>query len=258
MNKKLVNIGVILFIIICVTAGVLFFFKKVWNKDSDSDSSSSSKTEEYYGKRGKISEIETVSFLTKGEDLLVGMMALPPNTVETAFSEDNMINFALYVAQERYGNMLTEKKSKSGEYDYYIQPEVIDSIISEFFGRTDIVYSPDSEAYNFSQSANCFIFKQDLQKTLWYYPVSQETTEDRIIITVDGVYINDDQEESVLREAKYGGKYKKEKVDNTVKFIYNKDGYLIAYQYVSEDAPAPTETPVEETPAEAPVEEVVE
>lgn len=163
------------------------------------------------------------------------MMGVEPKNEETAFTEDDMVSFALYVAQARYSNLLEEKKDyTTGENVYYIQPEIIDSIIAEFFGRTDIEYSYESEKYNYSYGNKKFLFKQDFEKILWYYPVSQETTEDKIIITVDSVYINDDQEDYPLREAKYEGRYTSDKIDSTIKFIYNKEGYLTAYQYVSE------------------------
>ncbi len=163
------------------------------------------------------------------------MMALEPKTEETEFSETDMVKFALYIAQERYNSLLDQKKNNSGEYEYYIDTEVIDSIIEEFFGKTDITYSADETEYNYSKSNKCFIFKQDLEKTLWYYPVTQETVDDIISITVDSVYINDDQEDYSLREAKYEGKYKEENIDSTIIFNFDKNGYLVSYKYVSKE-----------------------
>lgn len=162
-------------------------------------------------------------------------MALEPKTEETEFSETDMVKFALYIAQERYNSLLDQKKNNSGEYEYYIDTEVIDSIIEEFFGKTDITYSADETEYNYSKSNKCFIFKQDLEKTLWYYPVTQETVDDIISITVDSVYINDDQEDYSLREAKYEGKYKEENIDSTIIFNFDKNGYLVSYKYVSKE-----------------------
>ncbi|MBR3133036.1 MAG: hypothetical protein IKG42_03045 [Clostridia bacterium] len=237
MGKKVLIIGIIVIVVAALIGGSIFAYNKFKNKKDDNTVTINEtiNIEEYYGKRGKITETERVSFLIKAEDLIVGMMALAPNTEETPFSENDMIKFALYVAQERYSDMLESKKNyKTGEYEYYINPDVISSIIQEFFGRSDIEFSYDSDDYNYSSSNKKFIFNQDIQKTLWYYPVSQETTEDRIVITVDSVYINEDQADYSLREAKYEGRYEKDKVDSTIKFIYNTNGYLVAYQYVGE------------------------
>ncbi len=227
MKKRVIIICIIVLVAI---AGLVLFFNR--NKFK-ATAPKIVNTGEYYGKRGDISETERVSFLTKADDLLVGMMALEPKTEETAFSETDMVKFALYVAQERYSTMLAEKKGAAGENVYLIEPEVVDSIISEIFGRSDIQYSYEETAYNYSRSNKGFLFKVDLAKTLWYYPVSQETTDDRISITVDSVYINDDQQDYALREAKYEGKYKEDKVDSTIKFNYDKNGYLVSYQYVN-------------------------
>ncbi|MBR3153358.1 MAG: hypothetical protein IKF52_07235 [Clostridia bacterium] len=231
MSKKIIVIVVIILIIIALACSSFGIYKFIKNKkDKEENTVTINETidiEEYYGKRDKITETERVSFLIKGEDLIAGMIGIAPNTTETPFSETDMIKFALYVAQARYSTMLEEKKD-----NYYIEPEVISSIIEEFFGRTDIEFSSDAEEYNYSSYNECFIFKEDIQKTLWYYPVAQETTEDRIVVTVDSVYINEDQEDYSLREAKYEGRYEKDNVDSTIKFIYNANGYLVAYQYV--------------------------
>lgn len=227
MKKRIL---IICIVIVVLAVGIYFLF--INKKDTNSQEVSNTQNTEYYGKRGNITETERVSFLLKAEDLLIGMMALEPKTEETEFSETDMIKFAIYVAQERYGSMLEQRKNRSGEYEYYIDTEVIDDIINEFFGKTDLTYSYESEEYNYSRSNQCFISNVDLEKTLWYYPVSQETTDDRIVITVDSVYIDDSQEDYSLREAKYEGKYQEDKVDSTIKFNYDKNGYLVSYQYV--------------------------
>ena len=51
-------------------------------------------------------------------------------------------------------------------------------------------------------------------------------------ITADAIFIADGQDQSVIENARYDGKYGKDNVDNTIKFIFNKSGKLVSYQYL--------------------------
>ncbi len=65
MKKRIL----IICIIVAILGGVVYlFFNKNKTKDTDVQSTNAS---DYYGKRGNITETERVSFLIKGEDLLV-------------------------------------------------------------------------------------------------------------------------------------------------------------------------------------------
>ena len=59
------------------------------------------------------------------------MMGLPISKEITAFSNDNMIRFALNVAVQRYSDMLQEKTAgrKTG---YFIDTAVVNKITDEF------------------------------------------------------------------------------------------------------------------------------
>ena len=58
-----------------------------------------------------------------------------------------------------------------------------------------------------------------------------QTNGDNKEIIVDAIFVKDNQDDSEIESAKYEGKYQKEDVDNTVKFIFNKSGKLVSYQY---------------------------
>ena len=52
------------------------------------------------------------------------------------------------------------------------------------------------------------------------------------MITVDSIFISDDNDVDIIENAKYNGKYDEEAVDSHVKFIFDTRGKLVAYQYV--------------------------
>ena len=52
------------------------------------------------------------------------------------------------------------------------------------------------------------------------------------MITVDSIFISDDNQVDVIENAKYNGKYDEDAVDSNVKFIFDNMGKLVAYQYV--------------------------
>lgn len=195
----------------------------------------------YYGQRGNISNSEKIMFLSKNEDLLAGMIGLEYSIYEKQFDENDMINFANNVAFRRYSNILEKQSSSDGENKYIIDKKIIDDIIEEFFGVTDLVHEEiDHELY--SRSRGYYIFDKEFEESMWFYPVNEEVvevsqeenseTEKNILITADSIYIDETKEEGEYKNIKYDGMYDENIVEYTIKFKYDEDGKLISYQYI--------------------------
>ena len=157
------------------------------------------------------------------------MMGLPVSNNVTEFSNENMIKFALNIAVERYSNILTEKKDKNG-VSYLVPKEVINAITDEYFDIKEVTFDVNNSEY-YSKANKAFLYGINIEKTLYYYPVDMQTNGDNKEIIVDAIFVKDNQDDSEIESAKYEGKYQKEDVDNTVKFIFNKSGKLVSYQY---------------------------
>ncbi len=221
---------IIVLVVIILGLGGFIGFKLATKKGNNNENVGEVAQEESYGKRGNISEEERVKFLMKNDDYLVGMMSLPASAEVKNFTHNEMINFALNVAVERYSTILT--KSKKDSSSYVIGVETVNSILNEFFGLSTTVIDPAQNEY-YSKSTKTFVYNQANEKTLYYYPVSLENKEGGIKeITVDAIYINDENKASNLDKAKFEGKYGQNNVDNTIKFIFNENGYLTSYQYL--------------------------
>ena len=213
----------------------------------------------FYGQRGNISSSEKIMFLTKNEDLLAGMMGLEYSTSEKKFDQNDMITFANYVAYERYNNILEKQTSSNGENKYIIDKEIIDDIVEEFFGTYDLIHEEiDHELY--SRSRGYYIFDKEYEKSMWFYPVNEETIEvtdsnnvenledsensetteneennvkeKNVLITADSIYIDETKEEGEYKNIKYDGMYDENIVEYTIKFRYDENGKLISYQYI--------------------------
>ncbi len=226
--KKVVIILIVAILIIGIIVGTLFFRG---SKKNNVESTNQTNSEEYYGNRGNISQVEKVKFLSQNDEYLVGMMGLPVVKEVTAFTNDDMIRFALNVAVERYSEMFQEK-TVSGTKGLLIDVSVVNKITNEFFGIQEVDFDKQQNEY-YSRSLKGFLFDEEIQKTLYYYPISMEKNEEsgNTEITADAIFITDDQDKNVIESAKYEGKYKKDSVDNTIKFIFNNEGKLISYQY---------------------------
>lgn len=204
----------------------------------------------YYGQRGNISTSEKIQFLSKNDDLLVGMMNLKYSEEEVAYTTDDMTTFAVYVAKYRYGETLEKVSVSGGKTSYKIDTEIIDGIIKEFFGTQNIIHSEVDNDY-YSRSRGYFLIDQEFEQSMWFYPVSEEKTEvtekietedseenteikkNYIIITADSIYIDETKEESEYKNIKYDGMYDDTIVEYTIKFKYDENGKLISYQYIN-------------------------
>lgn len=225
--KKVVIILVIAILVVAGFVGFNFY------KGKKKNNSTGEITQEVsYGKRGNITESERIKFLSQNDEYLVGMMGLAvPDDVKN-FSNDDMIRFALNVAVERYSSMLDTKKNKDGSEDYVINEKTVNKITEEFFGLDSVYFDKTTNPY-YSKSNKAFLFGENTEKTLYYYPVSQENKEDGSVeIIVDAIFVSDDQDAEKIDKAKYEGKYGQDNVDNTLKFIFNANGKLISYQYI--------------------------
>lgn len=227
--KKVVIGLVVAILIVASIVGILFLNTK--GKKQNSGDGQVVTGEEYYGNRGNISQVEKIKFLSKNDEYLVGMIGLPVSNDVTNFSNDNMIQFALNIAVERYKNMLTEKKNKDGSKSYLVSKEVVNEITNEYFGIEDVPFDEASNEY-YSKANKAFLYGENIEKTLYYYPVDMKDEADKVEITADAIFVSDDQEQSVIENAKYDGKYSKDNVDNTIKFTFNKNGKLVSYQYL--------------------------
>lgn len=205
----------------------------------------------FYGQRGNISNSEKIMFLTKNKDLLAGMMGLEYTLDEKEFTENDMITFANYVAYERYNNILEKQTSSDGRDIYLIDKEIIDNIIDEFFGVSKIIHEEiDHDLY--SRSRGYYLFDKEYEKSMWFYPVSEEVVEvtideenienienvenavkeKNILITADSIYIDETKEEGEYKNIKYDGMYDKNIVEYTIKFRYDNNSKLLSYQYI--------------------------
>lgn len=227
--KKIVIVLIIAILIVASVVGVSFYNGK--NKEKNTNGNNQvAQTEQYYGNRGNISQAEKIKFLSKNDEYLIGMMGLPVSNNVTEFSNENMIKFALNIAVERYSNILTEKKDKNG-VSYLVPKEVINAITDEYFDIKEVTFDANNSEY-YSKANKAFLYGINIEKTLYYYPVDMQTNGDNKEITVDAIFVKDNQDDSEIESAKYEGKYQKEDVDNTVKFIFNKSGKLVSYQYL--------------------------
>ena len=227
--KKIVIVMIIAILIVASVVGVSFYNGK--NKEKNTNGNNQvAQTEQYYGNRGNISQAEKIKFLSKNDEYLIGMMGLPVSNNVTEFSNENMIKFALNIAVERYSNILTEKKDKNG-VSYLVPKEVINAITDEYFDIKEVTFDANNSEY-YSKANKAFLYGINIEKTLYYYPVDMQTNGDNKEITVDVIFVKDNQDDSEIESTKYEGKYQKEDVDNTVKFIFNKSGKLVSYQYL--------------------------
>lgn len=227
--KKVVITLIVAILIVGIIVGTLFF--RGSKKNNGGSTNQENSIEQYYGNRGNISQVERIKFLSKNDEYLVGMMGLPVFTEVTAFSNDDMIRFALNVAIQRYSGVLQER-TVGRTTGYFIDTAIVNKITDEFFGISDVEFDSQQNEY-YSRSLKGFLFDVEIEKTLYYYPVSMErnTNTGNIEIIADAIFVTDDQENNVIESAKYEGKYNQDNVDNTIKFIFNNEGKLISYQY---------------------------
>lgn len=229
MDKKVV-IGIILVILIIIGIAVgIFLFRK--NDKKPTQEVTTTNIQEYYGKRGNITDTERIKFLSKNDEYLVGMIGLATSNEVKTFSNDDIIRFSLNIAVLRYSTMLDQKKTKDGVNQYIVSEETLNKIANEFFGVANVEFDKKTNQY-YSTSNKAFLFSENIEKTLYYYPVTQEKKEDGSVdITVDAILVADSDTET-FEKAKYEGKYLQENVDNTVKFTFNAAGKLISYQHL--------------------------
>lgn len=236
--KKLDIFLIVLTIVLAISLIIvsIFLFKEVQKNENVNNQKIS-----YYGQRGNISNSEKIMFLSKNEDLLAGMIGLEYSTYEKQFDENDMINFANNIAFRRYSNILEKQSSSDRENKYIIDKKIIDDIVEEFFGVTDLVHEEiDHELY--SRSRGYYIFDKEFEESMWFYPVNEEVvevsqeenseTEKNILITADSIYIDETKEEGEYKNIKYDGMYDENIVEYTIKFKYDEDGKLISYQYI--------------------------
>lgn len=226
--KKVVIGLVIAILIVASIVGILFLNTKGKKNLGDGQVAT---TEEYYGNRGNISQVEKIKFLSKNDEYLIGMIGLPVSNEVTNFSNDNMIQFALNIAVDRYGSMLTEKKNKDGSKAYVVPTDMVNEITNEYFGIAEVPFNDTTNTY-YSKANKAFLYGENIEKTLYYYPVDMKEEGETVEITADAIFIADGQDQSVIENARYDGKYGKDNVDNTIKFIFNKSGKLVSYQYL--------------------------
>ena len=226
--KKVVIGLVIAILIVASIVGILFLNTKGKKNLGDGQVAT---TEEYYGNRGNISQVEKIKFLSKNDEYLIGMIGLPVSNEVTNFSNDNMIQFALNIAVDRYGSMLTEKNNKDGSKAYVVPTDMVNEITNEYFGIAEVPFNDTTNTY-YSKANKAFLYGENIEKTLSYYPVDMKEEGETVEITADAIFIADGQDQSVIENARYDGKYGKDNVDNTIKFIFNKSGKLVSYQYL--------------------------
>ena len=243
--KKLDIFLIVLTIVLAISLIIvsIFLFKEVQKNENVNNQKIS-----YYGQRGNISNSEKIMFLSKNKDLLAGMMGLEYTLDEKEFTENDMITFANYVAYERYNNILEKQTSSDGRDIYLIDKEIIDNIIDEFFGVSKIIHEEvDHDLY--SRSRGYYLFDKEYEKSMWFYPVSEEVVEvtideenlenvenavkeKNILITADSIYIDETKEEGEYKNIKYDGMYDKNIVEYTIKFRYDNNSKLLSYQYI--------------------------
>ena len=260
LDVFLIVVTVILLVALIVVS--IFLFNATRNNNATNGQAS---TSTYYGQRGNIKNSEKILFLSKNEDLLTGMIGLEYSTDEMTFTTEQMITFAVYVASERYEAILQTEADVNGVERYIISTEVIDSILDEFFGVTDIIHEvEDHDLY--SRSRGYYLLDKTFEKTMWFYPVNEEivevtnetneniNTEENVVenvdentdtsieentinilITADSIYIDETKEESEYKNIKYDGMYNEDIVEYTIRFRYDENGKLISYQYIENE-----------------------
>ncbi len=228
------RIVIILIVVIIVVAGIISFMFLHNGNNKKTNQGQISNAEEAYGNRGNISEVEKIKFLSKNDEYLIGMIGLPVKQELTDFTYNDMIRFALNIAQERYknySNILVKRTNKDGTNSYIVSEKMVFDIIDEYFGLKEVSYDQSTNEY-YSKSNKAFVLDENVEKTLYYYPVDCNKLDgEKKEITVDAIFISDDLDKLVIENAKYAGKYGKENVDNTIKFVFNKNGHLVSYQY---------------------------
>lgn len=226
MNKKGILISIL---ILVLTISLIIVSVKLYT----STHNHSSQSQTYYGQRGNISNTEKVQFLSKNADFLIGMMELDYSEKEMEFTKDQMITFAVYVAKNRYEDLLEKYVGNNKKDSYIIDTKIIDAIIKEFFNVDNISYTDEDNKY-YSRSRKYFLFDENFEKSMWYYPVDEKTLEEKYtIITADSIYIDEEKEKKEYKNAKYNGEYSEDMVEYTMKFKFDKNGYLISYQYIN-------------------------
>lgn len=125
-----------------------------------------------YGNRGNISQTEKIKFLAKNDEYLVGMIGLDKSTEEKEFTNEDMIRFALNIAVYRYSSILETKKTKTSS-GYLVQTKMLNEITNEFFGNSNVPFDQKTNPY-YSVANKGFIFTESIEKSLYYYPVSQD------------------------------------------------------------------------------------
>lgn len=261
--KKVV---VVLIVAILIVFGLIGFMY-LRGRRSDSNSNKTDVTTDSginYGNRGNISQVEKVKFLSKNDEYLVGMIGLPISAEVKQFSDDDMIRFALNVAVTRYSNMLTTKNNKDGSKSFFVPTSVVNSITAEYFGVKEVEFDQDKNEY-YSKSNKTFILDELPEITLYYYPVTMNEidgaqftsigviTEPEVLddasteteietndikekkykeVIADAIFISDDKDVDTIENAKFNGKYSEDEVDSSIKFIFNGEGTLVAYQYM--------------------------
>ena len=200
--KKIVTI---LIVVILIVSGIIVFLFLHNGKNKKEPQGQLTKSEESYGNRGKISQVEKVKFLSKNDEYLVGMIGLPVKNELTDFSSNDMIRFALNIAVERfkdYPNVIVKKANQNGTNSYLVQEKMVFNIIDEYFGIKEVSYDQATNEY-YSKSNKAFILEENVQKSLYYYPVeSTELEEGKKEILADAIFISDDQYKKAIENAK--------------------------------------------------------
>lgn len=255
--KKIVIVLVIAILVISGLIGFMYLRGKNSNSKDNNNGNNSSVS---YGNRGNISQVEKIKFLSKNDEYLVGMIGLPVSKEIKQFTDDDMIRFALNVAVTRYEDMLTTKSNKDGTNSYLISTTVVNSITSEYFGVNQVKFDADKNEY-YSKSNKAFLLNELPKVTLYYYPVTMADADSTKFvgqevgtlletntegdasnsadkekkykeITADAIFVSDEKDLDTIEHAKYNGEYSESDVDSSIKFIFNGEGKLVAYQYI--------------------------
>ena len=161
------------------------------------------------------------------------MMELDYSEKEKKFTKDQMITFAVYVAKNRYEDLLEKYIGNNKKSSYIIDTEIIDAIIKEFFNVDNISHTDEDNKY-YSQSRKHFLFDENFERSMWYYPVNEEKIQEKYtVITIDSIYIDEEKEKKEYKNVKYNGEYSEDMVEYTMKFKFDENGYLISYQYIN-------------------------
>ena len=101
-------------------------------------------------------------------------------------------------------------------------------IVEENSVENDIISSNEVYIDNQSEEENEVLENENSTNEI---SIDEEESNYKMI-TVDSIFISDDNEVDIIENARYNGKYGEDAVDSNVKFIFNNRGKLIAYQYV--------------------------